>query len=225
MKKKLLKCCALWLMLLAAVSAKADPVVLIWDYTEKQIPKEGPDNGLYYAAYVNDAPSSNMRLNGVKLNSSGYAFFEKPAVAGKLTLTIGNRKSADAYAVNVYACTVANGAATKGDLIGEVAVDAGPNSGSIDVPADAAGIYIERKTTAEGVLSKIVFKEAVGRSFVDFEITNADMSGEFDTSKLPAGVTFSGTKRGDIHGYGNVTIVVPVDGTVHILFNIAISKM
>ena len=50
--------------------------------------------------------------------------------------------------------------------------------------------------------------------FVDFEITNADMSGEFDTSKLPAGVVFSGTKRGDSHGYGNVTLVVPVTGAV-----------
>ena len=59
--------------------------------------------------------------------------------------------------------------------------------------------------------------EAIERepaAFQDFEITNADMSGEFDTSKLPAGVTFSGTKRGDNHGYGNVTLVVPVPGKV-----------
>ena len=51
-------------------------------------------------------------------------------------------------------------------------------------------------------------------SFVDFEITNADMSGEFDSSKLPDGVIFSGTKRGDNHGYGNVTLTVPVTGKV-----------
>lgn len=49
-------------------------------------------------------------------------------------------------------------------------------------------------------------------TFVDFEITNEQMSGEFDTSTLPAGVTFSGTKRGDNHGYGNVTITVSVTG-------------
>lgn len=195
--------------------AGAAAVSLTWDYTSNQIPTKGPDNGLYYGAYVNDAPSTNMGLNGVKLNSSGYAFFEKPAVAGKLTLTIGNRKTADAYAVNVYACTVADGAATKGDLIGEVAVDASPNSGSIEIAADVTGIYIERKTTAEGVLSKVVFKENVARSFVDFEITNEQMMTEgFDGSTLPAGVTFNGTHRGDNHGYGNVTITVPVDGTV-----------
>ena len=195
--------------------AEAAAVSLTWDYTSNQIPTKGPDNGLYYGAYVNDAPSTNMGLNGVKLNSSGYAFFEKPAVAGKLTLTFGNRKTADAYTVNVYACTIAEGAATKGNLIGEVAVDAGPNTASIDIPADVTGIYIERKTGAEGVLCKVVFKENVARSFVDFEITNEEMMTEgFDGSTLPAGVTFNGTHRGDNHGYGNVTITVPVDGTV-----------
>ena len=195
--------------------AEAAAVSLTWDYTSNQIPTKGPDNGLYYGAYVNDAPSTNMGLNGVKLNSSGYAFFEKPAVAGKLTLTFGNRKTADAYTVNVYACTIAEGAATKGDLIGEVAIDASPNTGSIDIPADVTGIYIERKTGAEGVLCKIVFKENVARSFVDFEITNEQMMTEgFDGSTLPSGVTFNGTHRGDNHGYGNVTITVPVDGTV-----------
>ena len=51
-------------------------------------------------------------------------------------------------------------------------------------------------------------------SFVDFEITNADMSGEFDSSKLPDGVIFSGTKRGDNHGYGNETQAL-VDHSFH----------
>ena len=189
---------------------------LTWDYTEKNIPTTGPDNGLYYAAYVNDAAGTNNGMHGVKLNSSGWAYFEKAPVAGKLTLTFGNRKTADAYAVNVYKGTLdADGKATKGDLIGEVAVAESPGTGSIDIAADVTGIYIERKTTSEGVLSKIVFKENVARSFVDFEITNEEMMTEgYDGSKLPAGVTFSGTHRGDNHGYGNVTLVVPVDGTV-----------
>ena len=191
-----------------------DPVTLTWDYTEANIPTTSPDNGLYYASYVNDPAGTNNGMHGVKLNSSGYAFFEKPAVAGKLTLTIGNRKNASAYAVNVYACTIADGQATKGDLIGEVAVAESPGTGSIDIAADVTGIYIERKTASEGVLSKIVFKETVARSFVDFEITNEQLKGEFDASTLPAGVTFSGNQRNDNHGYGNVIITVPVDGTV-----------
>ena len=154
-------------------------------------------------------------MHGVKLNSSGWAYFEKPAVAGKLTLTFGNRKTADAYAVNVSTGTLgADNVGVKGDLIGEVAVAESPGTGSIDIPAEVTGIYINRKTGSEGVLSKIVFKEDVPRQFVDFEITNEQLSGAFDASTLPAGVTFNGTQRNDSHGYGNVTITVPVDGTV-----------
>ena len=192
-----------------------DPVTLIWDYTEQNIPTQGPDNGLYYGAYVNDAAGTNNGMHGVKLNSSGWAYFEKPAVAGKLTLTFGNRKTADAYAVNVFKGTLnAEGKGVKGDLIGEIAISESPGSGSIELDADVTGVYIERKTSSEGVLQKIVFKESVPRTFVDFEITNDQLKGEFDSSTLPEGVLFSGTQRNDDHGYGNVTIVVPVDGTV-----------
>ena len=187
---------------------------LCWDYTEENIPTKGPDRGLYYGAYVNDAAGTNNGFHGVKLNSEGYAFFAKNPVAGTLTLTFGNRKSADAYAVNVYACTIENGTATKGDLIGEVAVAASSGTNSIDIAADVTGIYIERKTTKEGVLQKIVFKENVARTFVDFEIPYSQLSKEFDSTTLPEGVTFSGTPRNDDHGYQNVTLVVPVDGTV-----------
>ena len=49
-------------------------------------------------------------------------------------------------------------------------------------------------------------------AFQDFEITNEQLSGEFDASTLPACATFSGTQRNDNHGYGNVTITVAVDG-------------
>ena len=192
-----------------------EPVVLIWDYTEANIPTTSPDNGLYFGAYVNDPAGTNNGMHGVKLNSSGWAYFEKPAVAGTLTLTFGNRKNNSAYAVNVCTGTLADNKGVKGDLIGEVAVAESPGTASIDIPADVTGIYIERKTGAEGVLSTIVFKEDVPRSFVDFEITNEQMKAAgFDGSTLPAGVIFSGTYRGDAHGYGNVTLTVPVDGTV-----------
>ena len=202
------------LLMMAAIVVKAQSNDLVWDYSEKDIPTEGPDNGLYYASYVNDAAGTNLGLHGVKLNSSGWAAFEKAAVAGKLTLTFSNRKANSAYAVNVYACTIANGTPTKGALIGEIAITEGPGSGSLDIAADVTGIYIERKTSAEGVLQKIVFKEAKARTFVDFEITNEQLKGTFDPSTLPAGVTFEGTYRGDDHGYGNVKLTVPVDGTV-----------
>ena len=166
---------------------------MVWDYTNKDIPTTGPDNGLYYGAYVNDATGTNNGMHGVKLNSSGWAYFEKPAVAGKLTLTFGNRKTADAYTINVSTGTLgADNVGVKGDLIGEVAVAESPGTGSIDIPAEVTGIYINRKTGSEGVLQKIVFKEDVPRQFVDFEITNEQLSGAFDASTLPAGVTFNG---------------------------------
>ena len=194
-----------------------DPVILTWDYSEKDIPTESPADGLYFASYVNDAAGTNNGMHGVKLNSSGWAYFEKPAVAGKLTLTFGNRKSADAYEVNVSKGTLnADGkTATKGDLIGTVAVTESPGTGSIELPADVTGVYIDRKTGAEGVLQKIVFKETVARTFVDFEIPYATLTADgYTGAGLPTGVSFSGSFHDKQHGYQNATMVVPVDGTV-----------
>lgn len=191
-----------------------NPVELTWDYTEKA-PTSSPDNGLYYASAINDAAGTNLGLKGVKLNSSGYAFFEKPEVKGTLTLTISDRKDATKpYAVNVYNCTITDGVATKGELIGEVAVDASPGKGSIDLAASVTGVYIERKTGSEGVISKITFKQYVPRTFVDFEMSLFNLPTEFDPTTLPAGVTLSGTYNNDAHGYRNATVTVPVDGTV-----------
>ena len=191
------------------------PVSLVWDYTEAA-PTGSPDNGLYYAANVNDAAGTNNGMKGVKLNSSGYAYFAKPAVAGTLTLTFGNRKNNSAYAVNVYTCTGADGAnGAKGDLIGEVAVSESPGTGSIEIAADVTGIWIERKTGSEGVLSKVVFKQFVPRTFTDFEIPVATLSADGYTGEgLPTGVTFSGTFHDAQHGYQNAAISVHVDGTV-----------
>lgn len=204
----------LCLLAMMATIGRAGDNDLLWDYSEKA-PSAKPDNGLYYEQSVNDEAGKNNGMKGVKLNSTGYAYFAKAAVAGKLTLTIGKRSGGDPYAVNVYTCTGADGASgAKGTLIGEVAVTESPGTGSIDIPADVTGIWIERKTGAEGVLSKIVFKETVPRTFVDFEITNDQLKGAFDASTLPSDVTFTGTQRNDNHGYGNVTLVVPVDGTV-----------
>ena len=185
---------------------------LKWDYMETA-PANNPDEGLYYGSKVDDAAGTNNGMKGVKLNGSGYAFFAKNPVAGKLTLNFGNRKTNEAFAVNVYACTIADGVATKGDLIGKVSVAESPGKGSIEIPATVTGIYIERETSAEGVLQKIVFKETVARAFEGFEITNEEMKTEgYNGSKLPTGVTFSGSHRGDDHGYGNVTLTVPTDG-------------
>ena len=186
---------------------------LLWDYSEKKIPTSGPDNGLYYGAYVNDAPSTNLGLNGVKMNSSGYAYFTKAAVAGKLKLTFSPRKSGNTLKLGVWTWEGATAAAqTK---IAETAVIGELSTEIIELTAEQTNIYINRPSgTGEGVLQKIQFVEDVARTFVDFEMVMCNMSEEYDFTSLPEGVTASGTFNNDQHGYRGFTITVPVDGTV-----------
>ena len=216
--RKLFSLMAATLMSVAMLAGSND---LLWDYTQEKIPTTGTDsaaakNGvLYYGGYVNDAPSTNNGLNGVKLNSGGWAYFEKANVAGKLKLTFANRKAQTAYAVSVYNATKEDKAnPVKGTKIADTEdIDFG-GSATIDLAADVKGVYIERKTSAEGVLSKIEFKEDVTRTFEDFEMIMCNMTAEYDFTTLPTGVTASGTFNGDQHGYRAFTITVPVDGTV-----------
>ena len=192
---------------------------LLWDYTQNNIPTTSPDNGLYFSGYVNDAAGTNNGLHGVKLNSSGWAYFEKAAVAGKLKLTFANRKAQTAYAVSVFNGTKAEGAnPEKGTKIADTDDIPFGASATIDLPAEVTGVYITRKTGAEGVLSKIEFKEDVARTFVDFKIEFRDNPYTVllpESGELPAGVTVSGTTyNGGQHGVQGGTITVPVDGTV-----------
>ena len=53
---------------------------LLWDYTQAA-PSASPDNGLYYASKVDDAAGTNLGLKGIKLNSSGYAYFLSTAIS------------------------------------------------------------------------------------------------------------------------------------------------
>lgn len=209
MKIKLLRLSLLsMLCVLFGGVAQAGDNDLLWDYTEAA-PSANPDNGLYYGSSVNDASKK-----GIKMNGDGWAAFSKANVAGTLKLTIGLRKSDGAYAVDVYKCNNVGATASAGDLIGTVSVTESMGTNSIDIPADVTGIYIKRNTSSEGVLQKIEFKETKARTFVDFEMKLNKLSAEFDTSTLPAGVTFNGTFNSDDHGYRNATVVVPVDGTV-----------
>lgn len=198
---------------------------LLWDYTQKKIPTTSPDsaaakNGvLYYASYVNDAPSTNNGLNGVKLNSSGWAYFEKAAVAGKLKLTFANRKAQTAYAVTVYNGTKEEGKdPVKGDKIADTEDVEFGGYATIDLSADVKGVYIERKTGAEGVLSKIEFKENIVRTFKDFKIEFRDNPYTVllpEGGELPAGVKVENTSyNGGQHGIFSGVITVPVDGPV-----------
>ena len=190
---------------------------LLWDYSESQIPTKGPDRGLYYGAYVNDAPSTNLGLNGVKMNSSGYCYFTKAAVAGKLKLTFSPRQSGKSLKLGVWTWTGDEPSAQT--LIQETATISELQTEVIELTAEQTNIYINRPSgTGEGVLQKIEFKEDVARSFVDFEMILSNILNPYEPAKVPAGVTFTGTHNTDQHGYRGFTITVPVDGTVKFTF-------
>lgn len=196
-----------------AIIANAGANDLYWDYTNANIPTKGPDNGLYYGAYVNDAVGTNLGLHGVKLNSTGYAYFEKAPVAGKLKLVISNRKNTNDYQVDVFHGSMIDGVPTKGDLIATSSVANGPTEVSVDLDETVTGVYICRHTGAEGVLCKVQFVETVARTFKDFELNFAGVSSMPET--LPDGVTrLTGSPRGDDHGLDNFEMDVDVDGPV-----------
>ena len=209
MKKYLL----LSLLAMIAIIANAGVNDLCWDYTNANIPTKGPDNGLYYGAYVNDAAGTNLGLHGVKLNSSGYAYFDKALVAGKLKLVISNRKNTNDYQVDVFHGSMVDGVPTKGDLIETSSVANGPTEVTIELDETVTGVYICRHTGAEGVLCKVQFVETVPRTFKDFELNFVGVTSMPET--LPDGVTeLTGSPREDDHGLNNFKMVVEVDGPV-----------
>ena len=196
-----------------AIIANAGVNDLCWDYTNANIPTKGPDNGLYYGAYVNDAAGTNLGLHGVKLNSSGYAYFEKAPVAGKLKLVISNRKNTNDYQVDVFRGSMVDGVPTKGDLIETSSVANGPTEVTIELDETVTGVYICRHTGAEGVLCKVQFVETVPRTFKDFELNFVGVTSMPET--LPDGVTeLTGSPREDDHGLNDFKMVVEVDGPV-----------
>ncbi|MBQ6777138.1 MAG: hypothetical protein IJP52_02380 [Paludibacteraceae bacterium] len=197
---------------------------LLWDYTEKA-PSSNPDNGLYYESKVDDGvkhTSGTNNLNGIKLNSSGYAYFRKEAVAGKLRLGYGDRKTAKDACVNVYTWpgTLADKPATTAGmtLIGSTQKIKEYGIKTIDLTAEQQNIYITRGTDVESVLQYINFKEDVVRSFVDFKIEFRDNPYSVpqpESGVLPEGVSVNcPTYNGPQHGVQGGTITVPVDGTV-----------
>jgi len=201
---------------LVSVAMMAGANDLLWDYTSAQIPTSGSDRGLTYGSYVNDAPSSNNGLNGVKMDGSGYCYFTKAAVAGKLKLTFGPRSGNSSTALDVYTWSGATPSAeTK---IATTGSQTESGTQVIDLTAEQTNIYIKRSGSVQTVLQKIEFKENVARTFVDFKIEFRDNPYTVllpESGELPTGVTVAGTTyNGGQHGVQGGTITVPVDGTI-----------
>ena len=217
--KKIFSLMAAALMSLTMVAGPND---LLWDYTDAA-PSKNPDStvaknsALYYGSIVNDGPGTKNGLRGIKLNSSGFAAFKKAAVPGKLKLSFGPRSGSNAADIQVWDCTW--GADGKTPAKGETQY---ATTGQlteygtqiIELTAEQNDIYLCRGVNTEAVLQKIQFVEDVARTFVDFEMIMCNLTEEYDFSTLPEGVSASGTFNTDQHGYRNLTIQVPVDGTV-----------
>lgn len=205
---------------LVSVATWAGPNDLLWDYTETA-PAANPDNGLYYASTVNDAAGTKNGLKGIKLNSSGYAYFTKAAVAGKLKLTFGPREGVKASSLKIETWAGDAASATKPTELTQIASTPEiTESGTvqIDLTAEQNNIFIERLSSVEIVLQKIQFIESVPRSFVDFKIEFRDNPYTIllpAGGNLPDGVLVENTNyNGGQHGVFGGKITVPVDGPV-----------
>lgn len=143
----------------------------VW-YYQSAVPAGSPDNGLTF----NNGTKSGKGLYGIKLNSSGYAWFVKPAVAGTLRVGAYSPDLNAAYEVNVYACDEEG--AKSGDALGTLSTaSAGAASATMDIAADVERIRIERKTSNEGILYFIEFKgEAPCAATVPGDIAKGTLS-------------------------------------------------
>lgn len=194
---------------------------LLWDFTENApgtspvAADNNPNVKMTYGSKVNDAAGTKNGLKGVKMDGSGYCYFTKAAVAGKLKLTFGPRSGSNATSLDVYTWTGETASAeTK---IGTTGQQTECGTQIIELTAEQNNIYIKRNLSVETVLQKIEFKEDVTRSFVDFKIEFRDdpYSVIEPAAGLPAGVTVEGTTyNGGQHGVQGGTITVPVDGTI-----------
>ena len=193
---------------------------LLWDFTETA-PGASPvaaDNNenvkLTYGSKVDDAAGTNNGLKGVKLDSKGYAYFTKAAVAGKLKLTFGPRKNAQDCSLKVS--TWAGETPSAETEITTTATQTESNTQVVELTEAQNNIYIQRGASVETVLTKIEFTENVARSFVDFKVDfrNDPYTVLLPTTGLPAGVTITGTFHDGQHGYSKAKVTVPVDGPV-----------
>ena len=215
--KKLFSFIACALFSVAMIAGEND---LLWDYTEGA-PSANPDNGLYYASKVTDGPGVKNGLYGIKMNGSGYAYFTKAAVAGKLKLGFGPRSGSNAEKMVIQTWSgdpASSTVPTELTSIDTTGAQSEYGFQIVELTAEQNNIYIKRAGTVESVLQYLSFKEDQPRTFVDFKIEFRDDPYSVilpEGGELPAGVSVDGTSyNGGQHGIYGGTITVPVDGPV-----------
>ena len=160
------------LMSLATTAGEND---LLWDYTEAA-PSANPDNGLYYGSKVADAPSTNNGLNGIKLNSSGFCYFTKAPVAGKLKLSFGPRSGQNNASIEVF--TWSGETPNAETSIAKTGEQSEYGTQVIVLTEEQNNIYIKRLLNTETVLQKIQFKEGLDDTPEECEIIFKDQNGK-----------------------------------------------
>ncbi len=211
---------------LMSVAMMAGPNDLLWDYTEGA-PSNNPDSSaaknsaLYYGSKVTDGPGTKNGLYGIKMNGSGYAYFTKPAVAGKLKLGFGPRSGSNAERMVIQTWAGAAASSTVPTELTSIDTTGAQTEYGfqiVDLTAEQNNIYIKRAGTVESVLQYLSFKEEVPRTFVDFKIEFRDNPYSVilpEGGELPAGVAIDGTAyNGGQHGIFGGSITVTVDGPV-----------
>ena len=179
---------------------------LLWDYTEGA-PSANPDNGLYYASKVTDGPGTKNGLYGIKMNGSGYAYFTKAAVAGKLKLGFGPRSGSNAEKMVIQTWSGEPASSTVPTELTSIDTTGAQSEYGfqiVELTAEQNNIYIKRAGTVESVLQYLSFKEDQPRTFVDFKIEFRDNPYTVilpEGGELPAGVSVDGTNyNGGQHG-------------------------
>ena len=159
---------------------------LLWDYTETP-PSASPDtkyadHPLYYNQTVNDGTKgAGNGLNGIKMNGSGFATFEKAAVEGKLMLSFGPRNNANGTDLTVYtwsgsfADRPANVSEMTKIATTETVTELGTKT--IVLTAEQNNIYIARNLNNEGVLQTIRFIDSMEDIAIPAVITFKDQNG------------------------------------------------
>ena len=217
--KKLFTFVACALMSVAMLAGEND---LLWDFTEAApssspvAAQNNPNVNLTYGSAVNDGPGKNNGLYGIKLNSSGYCYFTKAAVAGKLKLSYGPRSGQNKASLEIFTWEGETAAATTSIATTSEVTEL--QTVVVELTEGQNNIYIKRLLNTETVLTKIEFLENVARTFVDFKIEFRDNPYTVllpENGELPAGVKVEGTSyNGGQHGIYGGKITVPVDGPV-----------
>ncbi|MBQ1859398.1 MAG: hypothetical protein II140_06035, partial [Paludibacteraceae bacterium] len=207
--KKFFSLMAVALMSIAMMAGEND---LLWDYTDA-VPSANPDNGLTYGSKFSDGPGTKNGLRGIKLNDGGYCYFTKAAVAGKLKLGFGPRSGSNAANIDVYTWTGESTTAparAEMTLIGTTKALTEYGTDEIELTAEQNHIYLCRHNGVETGLQVIQFREAVARTFVDFQIEFRDDPYSVllpANGELPEGVTVTGVNyNGSQHGIYGGTI-------------------